>query len=177
MECGSVSVRIGRAAHALGARRDGPLDTAHRGFRRAQGCGGRGSAVPDVQSCDVGPLPDYLGADHDPLYRFHQWQANLRVLNIREIETMPYITSGAPSPSHQISETQRDRLLNAAVGILLDMGGIGFQKPHRRRHEELAPLGFRAARFHRALPQEIELVFIQTAFQSQQQAIVTEARQ
>ena len=56
------------------------------------------------------------------------------------------------------------------------MGRIGFQKPNRRRHQELAPLGFRAARFHRALPQEIELVFIQTAFQSQQQAIVTEAR-
>jgi putative transposase len=26
-------------------------------------------------------LPPYLSADHDPLYRFHQWQANLRILN------------------------------------------------------------------------------------------------
>jgi putative transposase len=25
-------------------------------------------------------LPKYLSSDHDPLYRFHQWQANLRVL-------------------------------------------------------------------------------------------------
>jgi hypothetical protein len=41
---------------------------------------------------------------------------------------------------------------------------------------KLAPLGFRAPRFHRALPQEIELVFIQTAFQSQQEAIVAEPR-
>jgi transposase InsO family protein len=24
-------------------------------------------------------LPKYLSSDHDPLYRFHQWQANLRV--------------------------------------------------------------------------------------------------
>ena len=31
-------------------------------------------------------LPTYLSADHDPLYRFHQWQANLRILNIREIK-------------------------------------------------------------------------------------------
>src|SRR3989442_6915401 len=23
-------------------------------------------------------LPKYLSSDHDPLYRFHQWQANLR---------------------------------------------------------------------------------------------------
>jgi hypothetical protein len=55
------------------------------------------------------------------------------------------------------------------------MGRISLQKPHRRGHEELAPLGFRAARFHRALPQEIELVLIQTAVQSEQQPIVTEA--
>jgi transposase InsO family protein len=25
------------------------------------------------------PLPKYLSTDHDPLYRFHQWEANLRV--------------------------------------------------------------------------------------------------
>src|SRR5215813_4958577 len=35
-------------------------------------------------------LPKYLGSDHDPLYRFHQWQANLRVLGVTEIKTVPY---------------------------------------------------------------------------------------
>jgi hypothetical protein len=29
-------------------------------------------------------LPKYLSSDHDPLYRFHQWEANLRVLEIRK---------------------------------------------------------------------------------------------
>jgi len=29
-------------------------------------------------------VPKYLSSDHDPLYRFHQWQANLRVLGVRE---------------------------------------------------------------------------------------------
>src|SRR5215467_15297813 len=29
-------------------------------------------------------LPKYLSSDHDPLYRFHQWQANLRVLDVQE---------------------------------------------------------------------------------------------
>ena len=28
-------------------------------------------------------LPKYVSSDHDPLYRFHQWQANLRVLDVR----------------------------------------------------------------------------------------------
>ena len=32
-------------------------------------------------------LPKYLSSDHDPLYRFHQWQANLRVLEVTEIKT------------------------------------------------------------------------------------------
>jgi putative transposase len=36
-------------------------------------------------------LPKYLSSDHDPLYQFHQWQANLRVLEVREIKTVPYV--------------------------------------------------------------------------------------
>jgi len=34
-------------------------------------------------------VPKYISSDHDPLYRFHQWQANLRVLEITEIKTVP----------------------------------------------------------------------------------------
>jgi putative transposase len=36
-------------------------------------------------------VPKYLSSDHDPLYRFHQWQANLRVLGVTEIKTVPYV--------------------------------------------------------------------------------------
>src|SRR4029079_7027996 len=36
-------------------------------------------------------MPTYLSSDHDPLYRFHQWQANLRILDVREIKTVPYV--------------------------------------------------------------------------------------
>src|SRR5438128_11774602 len=32
-------------------------------------------------------MPRYLSSDHDPLYRFHQWPANLRTLDVREIKT------------------------------------------------------------------------------------------
>src|SRR6266853_5224008 len=32
-------------------------------------------------------LPKYLSSDHDPLYKFHQWQANLRILEVTEIKT------------------------------------------------------------------------------------------
>ena len=30
------------------------------------------------------PLPKHLSTDHDPLFRFHRWLANLRVLQIKE---------------------------------------------------------------------------------------------
>src|SRR6266850_1977551 len=36
-------------------------------------------------------LPKYLSTDNDPLYRFHQWQANLRVLDVMEIKTIPFV--------------------------------------------------------------------------------------
>ena len=32
--------------------------------------------------------PTYLSSDHDPLYRFHQWQANLRILDVNAIKTV-----------------------------------------------------------------------------------------
>jgi transposase InsO family protein len=41
-------------------------------------------------------LPKYLSTDNDPLYRFHQWQANLRVLEVMEIKTVPGIPLSHP---------------------------------------------------------------------------------
>src|SRR3974377_2101608 len=35
-------------------------------------------------------------ADNDPLYRFHQWLANLRVLEVTEIKTVPYVPLSPP---------------------------------------------------------------------------------
>jgi hypothetical protein len=36
-------------------------------------------------------LPKYLSTDHDPLYRYHLWPANLRVLEVVEIKTVPCV--------------------------------------------------------------------------------------
>jgi hypothetical protein len=33
--------------------------------------------------------PTYLSVDYDPLYRFHQWQANLRIVDVEAIKTVP----------------------------------------------------------------------------------------
>ena len=55
-------------------------------------------------------LPTYLSADHDPLYRFHQWQANLRILNIREIKTVPYVPRSHPVVERLIGTVRRECL-------------------------------------------------------------------
>ena len=36
-------------------------------------------------------MPKYVSSDHDPLFRFGQWQANLRILGVVEIKTVPYV--------------------------------------------------------------------------------------
>jgi putative transposase len=34
-------------------------------------------------------LPQHLSSDHDPLFEFHRWKANLRILDVTEIKTVP----------------------------------------------------------------------------------------
>ena len=41
------------------------------------------------------PLPKHLSTDNDPLFRLHRWLANLRVLEIDEIKSVPCILSFA----------------------------------------------------------------------------------
>jgi len=41
-------------------------------------------------------LPKYLSTDHDPLFKFHRWQANLRILEIEEIKSVPYTPTSHP---------------------------------------------------------------------------------
>ena len=59
-------------------------------------------------------VPKYLSSDHDPLYRFHQWQANLRILDVTEIKTVPYVPLSHPFIERLIGTIRReclDRLL------------------------------------------------------------------
>ncbi len=37
----------------------------------------------------TGALPRYLSSDHDPLFEFHRWKANLRILEVTEVKTVP----------------------------------------------------------------------------------------
>ena len=55
-------------------------------------------------------LPKYLSSDHDPLYRFHQWHANLRILEVTEIKTVPYVPLSHPFIERLIGTIRREYL-------------------------------------------------------------------
>jgi transposase InsO family protein len=54
--------------------------------------------------------PTYLSSDHDPLYRFHQWQANLRILDVEAIKTVPYAPLSHPFVERLIGTIRRECL-------------------------------------------------------------------
>jgi hypothetical protein len=59
-------------------------------------------------------FPRYLSFNQDPLYRFHQWEANLRILGVTETKTIPYVPWSHPFIKRLIATIRReclDRLL------------------------------------------------------------------
>ena len=54
--------------------------------------------------------PKYLSSDNDPLFLFHCWQANLRILEIDEIKTVPYVPLSHPFIERLIGTIRRELL-------------------------------------------------------------------
>ncbi len=51
-----------------------------------------------------------VGRSHDPLFRFHRWLANLRVLEIDEIKSVPYVPISHPFVECLIGTIRREYL-------------------------------------------------------------------
>jgi putative transposase len=66
-------------------------------------------------------LPKYLSTDNDPLYRFHQWQANLRVLEVTEIKTVPYVPLSHPFVVRLIGTLRRECLDHTLFWTTVDL--------------------------------------------------------
>ena len=56
------------------------------------------------------PTPRRVSTDHDPLFRFHRWLANLRVREIAEIKTVPYAPISHPFVERLIGTLRREYL-------------------------------------------------------------------
>jgi transposase InsO family protein len=55
-------------------------------------------------------VPRRLSTDHDPLFEAHRWQANLRILEIDELKTVPYVPCSHPFVARLIGTIRREFL-------------------------------------------------------------------
>jgi len=54
--------------------------------------------------------PTYLSSDNDPLFEFHRWKANLRILEVEEFKTVPYVPLSHPFVERLIGTIRREYL-------------------------------------------------------------------
>jgi len=54
--------------------------------------------------------PKYLSSDNDPLFQYHRWKANLRVLEIEEIKSVPHVPMSHPFVERLIGSVRRELL-------------------------------------------------------------------
>lgn len=54
--------------------------------------------------------PRYLSTDNDPLFLFRQWSANLRILDVTEVKTVPYVPLSHPFVERLIGTVRREYL-------------------------------------------------------------------
>ena len=66
-------------------------------------------------------LPKHVSTDHDPLFRFHRWRANLRVLEIDEIKTVPHVPVSHPFIERLIGTLRREYLGRVFFWNALDL--------------------------------------------------------
>ena len=55
-------------------------------------------------------MPKYLSSDNDPLFLFERWKANLRILDVAEIKTVPYVPLSHPFVERLIGTIRREYL-------------------------------------------------------------------
>ena len=97
--------------------------------RRIIGFGVHAGTVDGVALCRMfnrairsqSRMPRYLSSDHDPLYRFGQWQANLRVLHVTEIKTVPYVPLSHPFVERLIGTIRREYLDRTLFWTTVDL--------------------------------------------------------
>src|SRR5690606_34197106 len=66
-------------------------------------------------------LPQNLSSDHGPLFKFHRWRANLRILDVMEIKTVPHVPLSHPFVERLIGTVRRELLDQVPFWGALDL--------------------------------------------------------
>ena len=98
-------------------RSDGVLVVMDHFTRRLVGVGVHRGPVTGADLCRMcnaamqgRGAPRHLSTDHDPLFEAHRWTANLRILEIDEIKTVPHVPRSHPFVERLIGTTRRECL-------------------------------------------------------------------
>jgi transposase InsO family protein len=67
------------------------------------------------------PPPRRVSTDHDPLFRFHRWLANLRILAIDEVKSVAYVPVSHPFVERLIGTVRREYLDHVFFWNALDL--------------------------------------------------------
>ena len=65
--------------------------------------------------------PKYLSSDNDSLFQYHRWKANLRVLEIDEIKSLPHVPMSHPFVERLIGSVRRELLDNTFFWTATDL--------------------------------------------------------
>jgi transposase InsO family protein len=65
--------------------------------------------------------PRHLSTDHDPLFKAHRWTANLRILEIDEVKTVPHVPLSHPFVERLIGTLRREWLDHVLFWNALDL--------------------------------------------------------
>jgi transposase InsO family protein len=65
--------------------------------------------------------PKYLSSDNDPLFQYHRWKANLRVLDIEEIKSVPHVPMSHPFVERLIGSVRRELLDHTFFWTVTDL--------------------------------------------------------
>ena len=60
--------------------------------------------------------PRHLSSDHDPLFEFHRWKANLRILDVTEIKTVPEVPLSHPFIERLVGTIRREFWIQSLFG-------------------------------------------------------------
>ena len=65
--------------------------------------------------------PKYLSSDNDPLFQYHRWKANLRVLDVEEIKSLPHAPMSHPFVERLIGSIRRELLDHTLFWTVTDL--------------------------------------------------------
>ena len=124
--------------------------------RRIIGFGIRQGPVDGIAACRMfnqaisgSDPPRYLSSDNDPLFRFHRWRANLRILDVEEIKSVPYVPMSHPFIERVIGTIRREFLDHVPFWNSLDLERklVEFKDYYNNHRTHSAHFGHSPAKF------------------------------